>query len=192
MEHHISITSWAQAYPSAHIIGPDGLPQKRSKLSPEDAAVKFDTVISTQNNGNVSVSPEFDRDFEVELVDAHPNKELVFYYKPEKTLIEADLMFNGVPREQYSRTSKPLDNGWVSWLMNKLQGTDGSAMGQKRLIWYAFSAKDRTGFNNSVRRINTWDFNRIIPCHGDIIENNGKGIFEKVFEWHLKGKDRNQ
>jgi hypothetical protein len=39
-----------------------------------------------------------------------------------------------------------------------------------------------------MERINKWGFNRIIPCHGDVMEGDGKGIFEKVMKWHLEGK----
>lgn len=186
MEHHISITPWSKAYPNAKIIGPGGLPEKRQKSGGEDAQIPFSTVITKENKGTVRIGEDFDRDFEYELVDAHPNQELVFCYKPDRTLIEADLMFTGPPNEQYSRTGQNVSKGWMSWLVKKIQGTEGEALGQKRMLWYAFSAKDRSSFNQSVKRINSWDFNRIIPCHGDVVENNGKGVFQKVFEWHLQ------
>ena len=54
------------------------------------------------------------------------------------------------------------------------------------MIWYGTSASDRTSFNESMGRIAKWDFDKIIPCHGDVIENDGKGLFEKIMEWHLK------
>lgn len=184
----MQLTPWSQAYPNAKVIGPQGLPEKRAK-SPEDAQVKFHTVITKENKHTVKISDEFEKDFEYELVDAHPNQEIAFYYKPDKTLIEADLMFNGPPKEQYSRTGSDVGSGWTAWMMNKLQGTEGTALGQKRLLWYGFSAKDRTGFNKSIKRINSWDFSRIIPCHGDVVESDGKGVFQRVFEWHLQAQD---
>ncbi len=64
----------------------------------------------------------------------------------------------------------------------------GPATWQKRFNWYAASAKDRTGFNRSIQKIDKFDFDRIIPCHGDVIESGGKGIFRKVFEWHLNAQ----
>ncbi len=186
IEHHIGITSWFQAYPNARVIGPEGLPEKRAKLSPEDAQVPFHTVITKSNKNDVRIGEDFDAEFEYEFVDAHPNKELVFFHKPSRTLIEADLMFTGPPKEQYSRTGEDVTRGWAAWLVGKIQGVEGSAVGQKRMLWYAFSAKDRAGFARSAKRIGGWNFERIIPCHGDVIEGNAKGIFQKVFEWHLK------
>jgi len=37
-----------------------------------------------------------------------------------------------------------------------------------------------------VNKVSKWDFDRIIPCHGDVIESGGKGIFDKVMAWHLE------
>jgi len=194
IEHHIFISAWAKAFPQAIVIGPEGLPEKRAKSAndPTSASygeqVPFHTVFTAKNRGSVRVSEEFDRDFEYEFVADHPNKELVFLYKPEKTLIVADYMFNTPPTEQYSRTGEAANKGVLTKLFQLFQGTQGKALGQKRFQWYALSSGNRAGFNESTRRINKWDFDRIIPCHGDVIEGNGKGIFEKVFEWHLEGK----
>ena len=60
-------------------------------------------------------------------------------------------------------------------------------MGQKRYLWYAASAANREGFGESTRRIGAWDFERVIPCHGDVVEVGGKDVFRKVFGWHLEG-----
>jgi hypothetical protein len=61
------------------------------------------------------------------------------------------------------------------------------------MLWYALSKNDRDGFNASVQRINAWGFENIVPCHGDVMMQNGKRIFEKVFEWHIAGiKNQNK
>jgi hypothetical protein len=119
-------------------------------------------------------------------VPSHINKELVFHHKPTRTLIQADLMFNLPATEQFSRTGVAANAGILTKIFGALQSTKGSAVWQKRLVWYGTSSSDRTGFNRSVERINKWGFERIIPCHGDVIEGNGKTVFEKVFGWHLE------
>ena len=63
--------------------------------------------------------------------------------------------------------------------------TRGEAMGQRRFLWYLASSGDRNEFNVSMAKINGWDFNRIIPCHGDVIEAEGKTVFQKVMKWHI-------
>lgn len=192
IEHHIFITEWHQAFPDAKIIGPEGLPEKRAKQSATDPKIgndEFAVVFKAQDKLNTKVDEEFDHDFEYEYVDAHANKELVFFYKPDKVLVEADLLFNLPANEQYSKVPESENKpGFLVRQFMSMQTTQGEAKGTKRFIWYVLSARDRTGFNESVQRINAWDFETIIPCHGDSIVGDGKQLFEKVFEWHLHGK----
>lgn len=131
-----------------------------------------------------SIDAEFDSEFEYEYVHAHGNKELVFNHKPTKTLIQADLIFNYPSTEQFSKTGVSATSGILTKIFGSLTNTYGN--GQKRFIWYAISAGDRQGFAQSVNKIDKWDFDRIVPCHGDVIESGGKGIFRKVMEWHLE------
>lgn len=126
----------------------------------------------------MEVDEEFDREFEVEYVGSHANKELVVLHKPEKTLIEADMMFNLPAHEQYSRSGESATGGVWTRLFVAMQNTTGPATWQKRFLWYVASAGDRQGFAQSVKRINGWDFERIVPCHGDVIETGAKGIFQ--------------
>ena len=182
-EHHIFITEWSRAYPSASLLGVEGLAEKREQ-SPATAGTKFQYVWTAKNKHEMHIDPEFDQDFDVEYVDGHANKELVFYHKPDKTLIQADLMFNLPAYEQFSKSGESPVTGFLTKLFNGLQNTNGTAIWQKRFLWYV-SAKNKPSFNQSVKRIAGWDFDRIIPCHGDVIETGGKGVFQKVFEWHL-------
>ncbi|KAK0628617.1 beta-lactamase-like protein [Bombardia bombarda] len=190
IEHHIFLSDWARAYPGAKLVGPEGLPEKRAKMNDDKVGKEpFAVVFTAATKTTTSIGADFDADFEYEYADAHPNKELVFFYKPDRVLIEADFMFNLPAVEQYSRVpdaEKPrpglLARTFASW-----NSTEGEAKGMKRLIWYAFSRGNREGFNATVRRIDAWDFRTIIPCHGDTIEGNGKEVYRKVFDWHLKG-----
>lgn len=190
IEHHIFLSDWATAYPSAKLIGPEGLPEKRQAATDEKIGKEpFAVVFKADNKREISISEEFDRDFEYEYVDAHANKELVFLYKPDRALIQADLFFNLPATEQYSRVpdqDRPKIGVFARLFINA-QTVEGK--GQKRLLWHAISRGNRTGFNESVQRIDGWDFDIVIPCHGDSILEGGKSVFEKVMEWHLKGKN---
>ena len=185
-EHHIFVGEWAAAFPSAKILGVEGLPEKREQ-DKSTAGNKFEHVWTQKNKVDMKVDSEFDAEFDYEYVGSHANKELVFCHKPDKTLIEADMMFNLPAKEQYSRTGEDPTSGLWTKLFIGLQNTMGKATWQKRFLWYAASSPDRKGFNQSAQKIASWDFDRIIPCHGDVIETGGKGIFMKVFEWHLQG-----
>ncbi|KAK4453505.1 putative glutamyl-tRNA amidotransferase [Podospora aff. communis PSN243] len=189
IEHHIFISDWKTAFPSAKIIGPEGLPEKRQAATDEKIGKEeFAVVYKPDTKRTTTVGPDFDADIDVEYVDGHANKEIVLFYKPDKVLIQADLFFNLPATEAYSRVpeaEKPKP-GLLARTFMSAQKVEGN--GQKRLLWHAISRGNRTSFNESVQRIDTWDFKIIVPCHGDVIESNAKGIFEQVFEWHLKGK----
>jgi hypothetical protein len=196
IEHHIFLSDWYKAFPNAHVVGPEGLPEKRASSS-SVTDIPFTSVFKAPTNGSTDNSQShtplasdaaFNADFKYEYVHSHVNKELVFLYKPDRTMIQADLLFNLPPTEQYSRV--PENERKMSFLDRvggALLSTQGPAVWQKRFLWYMASAKDRAAFNQSVHRINEWDFQRIIPCHGDVVDVDAKGIFRKVFEWHLVG-----
>jgi hypothetical protein len=163
-------------------MGPEMLPEKRAKQNNEN--VHF-SVLFSASKPVTSISPEFDAEFDWEYVPSHVNKELVFHHRPTRSLILADLMFNLPATEQFSKSGVDPNTGILSKIFNTLQSTKGDAKWQQRTIWYGTSAKDRSGFSKSMEKIDKWGFERIIPCHGDVIEGEGKGIFEKVMRWHL-------
>jgi len=192
IEHHIFLSEWAAAYPNAKLVGPEGLPEKRQKAKgdPKIGKEPFAVVFTKENSKQLKIGEDFDADFEFEYVHPHPNKELVFFYRPDKVLIQADLMFNLPAIEQYSRVpedQKP-KAGLLGKLFNNLQTTEGEALSMKRFLWHAASRSDRTAFNESAKRIASWDFDTVVPCHGETIVGNGKDVFKKVFSWHLEGK----
>lgn len=132
------------------------------------------------------MDPDFDADFEYEYVDGHANRELVFNHKPSKALIEADLLFNLPATEQFSKSGQSPTGGILTSLFMPFWTTHGAAMGQRRFVWYATSSPNRTSFNKSVKRIAGWDFEKLIPCHGEVVEEGGKGVFEKVMQWNIE------
>ncbi|RCI16651.1 hypothetical protein L249_2877 [Ophiocordyceps polyrhachis-furcata BCC 54312] len=191
-EHHIFVTEWARQYPDAKIIGPEGLEDKRrgQQDDPKIGDEKFDVVFTKNNKRQVRISPEFDADFNYEYVDGHSNLELVFLYKPDRVLIEADLMFNLPPNEQYSKA--PQEDRKLAEVVDSLfqtvQSTEGDPKWMRRFNWY-MAANDRGSLNKSIKLIDKWDFTTVIPCHGDVLEGDGKDVFRKVFKWHLEAKD---
>lgn len=132
------------------------------------------------------IDAEFDEEFDVQFVPEHANKELVFCFKKEKTLIQADLLFNLPATEQYSRSRESATSGFLTRLFGYINSTQAPGLAQRRVIWYGISAGDRKGFAKSVARIDRWDFERIVPCHGDVIEQGAKSKFRMIMEWHLE------
>ncbi|EME79078.1 uncharacterized protein MYCFIDRAFT_190127 [Pseudocercospora fijiensis CIRAD86] len=185
-EHHMFLESWHKAYPEAKILAPETLPSLRAQQKYSNLPASNLHLFRKSDPSPPSVDPPFDSEFQTEYVWSHTNKELIFHHKPSRTLIEADLLFNLPATEQFSKTSTSANTGLLTKLVIGLQNTQGTAIWQKRLLWYALSATDRGEFNESMKRISEWGFERIVPCHGDVIERDGKGVFEKVMEWHLE------
>ncbi|KAK6580417.1 hypothetical protein PZA11_007439 [Diplocarpon coronariae] len=191
LEHHMNLSAWHSAFPSARIIAPEGLPEKRAEANRTDKSitlVPFANIVTAKDKLVTKIAPDFDAEFAMEFVDAHPNKELVFLHRPSRTLIEADLLFNLPATEQYSRSGVDPTTGWATRLFVGLQNTRGEAVWQRRMLWYLLSKSDRQGFSESARRIQKWDFENVVPCHGESLVGDGKSVFEKVFSWHLQGK----
>ncbi|KAG9201418.1 hypothetical protein B5807_07900 [Epicoccum nigrum] len=183
-EHHIFLGPWHAAYPQAQIMGPETLPELRAKDKSKES-VPF-THLFKESKRLDSVSAEFDAEFDWEYVPSHANKEILFHHRPTRTLIEADYLFNSPSTEQFSKTGVDASSGIFTKIFGALTSTQGKALAQQRMIWWGTSAGDRKGFAASTARIDKWDFDRIIPCHGDVIETGGKEVFRKVLSWHLE------
>ncbi|KAM0709251.1 hypothetical protein Q7P35_003288 [Cladosporium inversicolor] len=186
-EHHIFLESWHKEFPEAKVIAPETLPAYRDKQGyfkiPSQNWHLFTAEASKE--GKLSVDPDFDSEFDFTYVDGHANKEIVFNHRKSGTLIEGDLLFNLPANEQFSKSGIDPKSGLLSRLFNWLNSTSGEALSQRRLIWHGIS-QDKPAFNREVSKISTWKFDKIIPCHGDVIETGGKGIFDKVMQWHLE------
>ncbi|KOS21777.1 hypothetical protein ESCO_002381 [Escovopsis weberi] len=186
-EHHIFISEWAKQYPNARIVGPEGLPEKRQQATdPRIGKEPFAVEFKKADKRSIRISEEIDADFDYEYMDGHANKEIVFHYRPDNVLIQADLMFNLPATEQYSKVSpsQRSSGGILNRIFTGIQSTSGDAMWNRRFNWY-LARKDKESFHESIKAIDKWNFNAIIPCHGDTIQVNGKEVFRKVFAWDL-------
>ncbi|KAK1752820.1 hypothetical protein QBC47DRAFT_389306 [Echria macrotheca] len=188
-EHHLNISAWSTQFPTAVVIGVEGLPEKRDK-NDATRGITFGRVFTAENKRTLSISPEFDDVFHYEYVEAAKNKELVFVHKPSGTLIAADILFNLPATEQYSLTETDPQRGIVGMAVAKaFNAAEGMSLTwQKRNLWYVVARKDRAGFGESMKRVLGWQFDRVIPCHGDTIETGGKKVLEELTSWFVEGK----
>ena len=184
IEHHMHLTPWKEAFPDAEIIAPEGLWEKRQSNPDAYKDEKFEHIITKENSRHKKISDEFDAEFEMEYVYGHPSRELVFVHKPSRTLIEADLLFNLPAREQYSKTPDG-PSGILTKIANTFMSATPPATLHKRFAWYILATADKQAFIRSISRIDQWDFNRLIPCHGDVVESGAKGVFRTVMEWFI-------
>lgn len=181
IEHHMQLTAYKAAFPAARVLAPQGLRDKRAKAGETDVFIDYE--FSAANKRSLALPDELTRDLDVEYWDAHANREISFLHKPSRTLIEADVLFNLPAREQYSKTGESATSGLWTRLFMHMGTVQGR--GQQRFLWYVL-CKNKPRFAESAQRVAAWDFDRIIPCHGDVIETGGNNIFRRVFAWHLK------
>ncbi|GJN94779.1 hypothetical protein Rhopal_007871-T1 [Rhodotorula paludigena] len=107
-------------------------------------------------------------------------QDIAFFHVPTKTVIEADLLMNLPPSEQYSKTSARSTLPWLSHAARPGTKT------HQRFV-YHLAATNKAEMRAAARQVAGWDFDRIIPCHGDVIETGGKKAWTDTYAWFLEG-----
>ncbi|CAN9213042.1 unnamed protein product [Alternaria alternata] len=172
--HHMYVKDYVDAWPEAKTIGVPGLDSMRKdvnwnyiykdwRTSPED---QFD----------------FAQDFETVLFEGFITYCVAWYHKPTKTLIQSDLMMNLPCTEQYHPSSS--DQGPLSREFAKR--AHPRSIWAKRLVYY-IATVDYTLMRRDAKKVAEWQIDRIIPCHGDVLESGGNEAWSSVYGWFLKG-----
>lgn len=151
--HHLHVGPWLEA--GAEGWAAPGLPAKRKDL-------QFTGVIGTDPHpfgDEVTLLPTTCFPFASEVVLLH---------KPSRTLVLTDLLFNIAP------TAPWLTRAAMSCLCGYpgVRSTLLERVGMKREL-----------ARQELREILTWDFDRIILAHGDIVESDGRAMLEAAYDW---------
>jgi len=96
-------------------------------------------------------------------------QETVFFHVPSRTLILTDLSFN----------LHDFPTAWAK-LAAKIYGAD-RGFGPSRLM--KLTTRNKAAARQSIRKILSWDFERIVFSHGAILEENGKEQFQRAWSW---------
>jgi len=167
--HHLFLSDYKNAYPSAKLILPEAAIARH-----DDKDLVFDGVWGRD-------APNTQYGFEDEIEHCYfsgfKNKDIAFLHKPSKSLIQADLLMNLPAKEQYSKSKPP------SALFNFNFGPSSSWL-YPRLV--RSLGEDKEAMRRDAKIVSGWDFDRIIPCHGDVIETNGKAAWNAVYKYFLK------
>ena len=59
----------------------------------------------------------------------------------------------------------------------------------RRLIYYVATV-DYALMRRDAKRVAQWDIERIVPCHGDVIESGGNAAWTLTYEWYLQGNSK--
>lgn len=165
--HSLYITEYVKAYPNAKAIGVAPLIEKKKDIQWAGAFGKDE--------------PGTTYGYEPELTECYfsgfQNKDVAFYHVASKSLIVADLLFNLPAKEQYSKSKHSPNSIFASWL-NPWAGF------HKTFINGVVT--DKAAMARDAKTVASWDFERIIPCHGDVIEGKGKEAWTTAYANYLK------
>ncbi|KAK9379911.1 uncharacterized protein V2V93DRAFT_372668 [Kockiozyma suomiensis] len=177
-EHHMALKGWKDKYPDAIVIGPAGL---RARKATQGVHVDYEI---TESNKELTAKdfgvddPLLDTAFKFVFFERSQNKEIAILHVATKTFIEADILFNLPAVEQYSK-SNVSTNGFFSRIFNTMHP---DSVWHKRLTGQAFSKSTTEG----VKTVAGWDFESIIPCHGEVIDKDAKKAFTTLYADFLK------
>jgi len=155
--HHLYLARNVHAFPEAKVYISPALPPKLTESFP------YELLSDT--------APEMWRqDIAQQIIGGLPKlQEVVFFHSASRALLITDLAFN-------IRNSK-------SWFTRFFMRCNGgyNRFGPTRI--FRSLVKDREALRLSLNRVQTWDFDRIIVTHGDVLESDGKQEMQRQYAW---------
>lgn len=186
-EHTMAAKSFKVRFPDLKIIAMEGV--DLGKEAPVDYVftdkVK-DRVLGLAALQEIGITDSVILDnFEFVYLPSHVNKELVMYEKALKSVFQADLLFNlkNEPNEQFSEEVGHKGSVFSGFSYPAKFMNPDSKLGRNFMNKAASSSKGAEG----IRSIYSWDFDRLVMCHGSVFETGGKEAFRKVFSGVLGG-----
>jgi len=115
--------------------------------------------------------PEWSDLFSVELVGGMPGvNELVYFHRPSRTLIVADLVFN-----------LPGNVDFATALLARANGIHGRLAVSR---YFRLKMNDKDAVAASVRKILAWEFDRLLMGHGTPLTGHGtRALFASAWAW---------
>ena len=157
--HHLYAGEWQRAYPGALLHAAVGLAKRRKDLA-----------IDHELRGEAH--EDWRNDLDTLFLDGTMFNETVFLHRPSRSLIVADVI------ENFETSSH-----WPTRTYLKVAGIHRKP-GLSRSLRPFFRDKKRA--RRSIDEILSWDFDRIVLAHGDIIDSGGPDALREAYTW-LKG-----
>ncbi|KAL6702929.1 hypothetical protein ACN47E_000771 [Coniothyrium glycines] len=175
--HHMYVQEYLHTWPSAKALGVPGLDNKRQDI-------KWSFIY---NDWRAPPEQHFDfaHDIETVLFQGFITYAVAWFHKPSQTLIQSDLMMNLPCTEQYTPSSAHQGPGSRAFANR----AHPRSVWAKRLV-YHIATVDFTLMRRDAKRVAEWEIQRIIPCHGDVIERGGNEAWATLYEWYLASNSR--
>lgn len=167
IDHHFFLTEWKEEYPEAKMIGVEGLPDKM-----KTEKWKFDGVYTQGAENKFG----FEQDITACYFSGFSKKDVAWLHTASQSLIVAELIINLPAIEQYSKSRSNCRVPFIS----KFSPKDNF---HKNFVWH--EGKDKEAMRKDAKTVAAWDFQKIIPCHGDVIETDANGVWKTVYSKYL-------
>lgn len=168
--HNLYLPEFKATYPDAKLIG---VPEHLSK--PNLKELKFDGVYGVDPEGT---RYGFEDEIKACYFSGFLNQDVAFNHIASRSLIEADLLFNLPANEQYSKSKSSGNIPIFGSLLNPY------SWAHRRFVYNA--GVDKDAMKRDARTVAGWDFDRIIPCHGDVIDTGGRKAWLEAYKWYLQ------
>jgi hypothetical protein len=137
----------AQAYPSARLLAAPTAPSGREALPFRDSLAD-------------RTPAAWEGEVESLLLQGFRLQEVVLFHRSSRTLVITDLCFH--IQRSTPRLARAFFRANGMW----------QRFGPSRII-RRIAVSDRAALQRSLEQVLTWDFDRIVPGHGDVIERGG-------------------
>ncbi len=157
--HHLYVGDWQAAYPGSAIYGAPGLAAKRKDLT---LAGVLDDTAPAGWAGQID---------QIARQGAPVMSEVVFLHRKSRTLIASDSAHNFAPGTSAgTRLFFTLLGGWRGFRTTAVD----------RMV-----TRDRAAARASLERVLAWDFDRVVVCHGVVLDTGGKEALRRAYAWLL-------
>lgn len=153
--HHVFAGEYAAAFPDAQLYAAPGLARKRRDLS-------FVGELDAARPWSESIS-------QVLIEGGRLFNEVVFYHPASRTLLVTDLVMNVGAESPFALRLWARLNGRYGWLGSVIE------------VRVAF--RDRAAARKSIARVMTWEIERIVPAHGQVVEHEAKARLRHALRW---------
>ena len=156
--HHLHLPAAAARFPEADVLGAPGLADKRKDVT---------------FTGTLGFASPWGGELQPMPIDGMPAfNEVVFCHRPSGSLLVADLLFN---------LQEPM--GLIPSVYFRLTGVQ-RRVSMSRM--FRFAIRDRPACAASCLRLLRFPFDRLVPCHGDVVEEGAKPQVEEALAWIFK------
>jgi hypothetical protein len=159
--HWLYVEAAKRRYPKARVFGPPGLEKKL-------ASVDFDPLPARGPIGGIG------EDLQVVRVEGAPSmNEHAFLHARSRSLVVTDLVFNV--------------HACSSFIMRLALRVMGAWQKPAQSRMWRFIVKDRAAAAKSAADILSWDFERIVVAHGDVVEEDARQRARVALSWMTRG-----